>query len=249
MRMPLSVQNTQARYYYRQWPVLYADNHVLALYKPAGLLVQGDATQDITLLELGKAWVKMRYRKPGKVYLGMVHRLDRPVAGAVVVARTSKAAGRLSAQFRSGTVKKCYLAIVEGHLSNPVGRLSDHLERSGRTSRVVDQPSSSGQEARLGYRVIATHRSWSLVEIDLETGRRHQIRLQFAHLGHPLVGDIRYGAARPLPQMQLALLARSISFDHPTRHESMTVTSPLPQGWPWPDTPPNPEAPPWTWRE
>jgi 23S rRNA pseudouridine1911/1915/1917 synthase len=247
--MPLSVQNTQACYYYRQWPVLCEDNQVLALYKPAGLLVQGDETQDITLLELGKAWLKIRYQKPGRVYLGMVHRLDRPVAGAVVFARTSKAAGRLSAQFRSGTVKKCYLAIVEGQLSKPAGHLIHHLERAGRISRVVDPASSSAQEARLGYRVVDTHGPWSLVKIDLETGRRHQIRLQFAHLGHPLVGDIRYGASRSLPQMQLALLARSITFEHPTRHESMTVTSPLPRGWPWPDTVPDPHAPPWTWHE
>jgi 23S rRNA pseudouridine1911/1915/1917 synthase len=235
--------------YYRQWPVLCQDNHVLALYKPAGLLVQGDETQDITLLELGKAWLKSQYQKPGRVYLGMVHRLDRPVAGVVVFARTSKAAGRLSAQFRSGTVQKRYLAIVEGQLLEPAGRLVQQLERHERVSRVVAEGTANSQEARLSYRVLGTHNTWSLVEIDLETGRRHQIRLQFSHIGHPLVGDLRYGASSPLPQMQLALLARAITFDHPTRHEAVTVQSPIPRGWPWPGGVDDPHAPPWTWRE
>ena len=219
-------------FFHPDWPVLYEDNHLLALYKPAGLLVQGDNTQDISLLELGKSWLKERYGKPGQVFLGLVHRLDRPVAGVILFARTSKAAARLSEQFRSGKAKKCYLAIVEGTPNPKSGRLVHHIERTDRFSRIVSEPSSLSQEARLTYRVLETFRSQSLVEVELETGRRHQIRLQLSHLGHPLLGDVRYGASAPLPQKQIALLAWELTVEHPTRKEPMTFRSPFPRGWP-----------------
>jgi 23S rRNA pseudouridine1911/1915/1917 synthase len=239
--------------YRDHFPVLYTDNHLLALYKPAGLLVQGDATQDVSLLELGKAWLKQTYQKPGRVFLGLVHRLDRPVAGVVVFARTSKAAARLSEQFRLGTVEKRYLAIISGHLEEPAGRWVDHLERTGRVSRILTLSDQNAprkvQEARLRYRVLATHDPLSLVEVHLETGRHHQIRVQFAHRGHPLVGDRRYGTATNLEHRPVALFAQAVTLEHPVRHEQLTVESPLPSGWPWPGTPSEANSPPWLWEE
>ncbi|BBO84205.1 RNA pseudouridine synthase [Desulfosarcina ovata subsp. sediminis] len=231
-----------------RWPVLHVDNHLLALYKPAGLLVQGDHTGDASLLELGKQWLKDRFQKPGRVFLAMVHRLDRPVAGVVLFARTSKAAGRLSAQFRERRVEKRYLAVVAGSLPGRSGRLIHHIERRDRQSRVVPTPTPRSQEARLNYTVLAGDGTRSLLEVQLETGRRHQIRIQLAQAGHPILGDLRYGADAPLPERQIALLARSLSVDHPTRGERMVFTSPIPLGWPWPDGSDATEPPPWNWR-
>ncbi|GAB6904300.1 Pseudouridine synthase [Desulfosarcina cetonica] len=232
-----------------RWPVLYTDNHLLALYKPAGLLVQGDRTGDVSLLELGKQWLKVRYAKPGQVFLAMVHRLDRPVAGVVLFARTSKAAARLSAQFRERRVEKRYLAVVAGRLGGESGRLVDHIERRDRRSRVVPAPTPQSQAARLRYTVLARDDRRTLLQVDLETGRRHQIRIQLAHAGHPLLGDLRYGAGEPLPGRQIALLAHVLCVDHPTRDERLVFTCPIPCGWPWPDAALcEADRPPWDWR-
>ncbi|MCF8025879.1 MAG: RNA pseudouridine synthase [Desulfobacteraceae bacterium] len=232
-----------------KWPLFYEDNHLLVVYKPSGLLIQGDRTEDISLLDLAKQWVKIRYEKPGNVYLAPVHRLDRPVAGVTVFARTSKAASRLSAQFREGSVKKRYLAVVEGVVTDAAGQLTDYLERRGATSRILDSPTKNSREARLSFRVIETVGDRSFLEIDLATGRHHQIRAQLANIGHPIVGDLRYGAIRPLPEKQLALFAAEIAFDHPTSKERMCFSSPLPPAWPWPGTADDPEAPCWNWWE
>ena len=232
-----------------RWPVLYEDNHLLAVYKPSGLLVQGDRTGDVSLLDLGKRWLKERYLKPGRVFLAMIHRLDRPVAGVVLFARTSKAAGRLSRQFRERSVEKRYLAVVEGVVSGEAARLVDHIERRNRVSRVVPAPTDGSQEARLRYTVLGRDREKSLLQVFLETGRRHQIRIQLSHIGHPIVGDLRYGAATSLPGRQIALLAHVLSVNHPIRGERLVLTSPMPEGWPWPDVK-NPEyvRSPWDWR-
>ena len=233
-----------------RWPVLYADNHLLAVYKPSGLLVQGDRTGDASLLDLAKQWIKVRYRKPGRVFMGMVHRLDRPVAGVVLFARTSKAASRLSRQFQERSVHKQYLAVVHGRLSDRSGHLLNHIERNNLVSRVVPSPTDSSQEARLHYSVLSTDSQKSLLNILLDTGRRHQIRIQLAHAGHPVLGDLRYGAGMPLPGREIALLAHTLAVDHPTRGERMVFTSPIPQGWPWPDKgTQDSQAPPWDWRE
>jgi 23S rRNA pseudouridine1911/1915/1917 synthase len=216
-----------------RWPVLYLDNHLLALYKPAGLLVQGDRTGDPSLQELAKAWLKERFAKPGRVFLGIVHRLDRPVAGVVLLARTSKAAARLSAQFREGRILKRYWAVVEGEIATPAGTLEDHILRRQQYARIVDAGTPRARAARLTYRVQGVRRGRSLVEIDLATGRHHQIRLQMAHMGHPLVGDRRYGAAASLPAGRIALLARLLGVTHPTRREALTLEAPWPSGWPW----------------
>ena len=232
-----------------RWPVIYEDNHLLAVYKPSGLLVQGDRTGDVCLLDLGKRWLKERYHKPGKVFLAMVHRLDRPVAGVVLLARTSKAAGRLSRQFRERSVDKHYLALVGGSVSEDADRLIDHIERRDRLSRVVPTPTDCSQEARLNYTVLGRESGKSLLKVSLETGRRHQIRIQLAHMGHPILGDLRYGAETPLPDRQIALLAHQLTVEHPTRGDRLLLSSPIPQHWPWPDIGrPGRPAPPWDWR-
>ncbi len=233
-----------------RWPVFYEDNHLLAVYKPAGLLVQGDRSGAVCLLDLGKQWLKDRYHKPGKVFLGMVHRLDRPVAGVVVFARTSKAAARLSGQFRERTVEKTYLAVVDGAMPAASGRLRHHLERIHRHSRVVPTATPRSQEASLRYRVLDRDGRRSLLRIRLETGRRHQIRVQLAQVGCPILGDLRYGAGTALPHRQIALLAHHVAVDHPTRAERIALTCPPPNGWPWPDDRSGGAdiRPPWDWR-
>jgi 23S rRNA pseudouridine1911/1915/1917 synthase len=234
---------------HERWPVFFEDNHLLVVYKPAGLLSQGDETGEANLLDLSKAWIKERHHKPGQAFLGLVHRLDRPVAGAMVFARTSKAAARLSDQIRNRRMRKVYLAVVEGGPPSAAGRLVHCLERRERTVRIVSHPTPLGREARLAYRVRETALGRSLVEIELETGRKHQIRLQLAHVGCPIVGDVRYGASEPLPSRQIALLAREICFEHPTRRETLTFTAPAPAGWPWPTSEPPGEVPFWNWSD
>lgn len=234
---------------HERWPVFYEDNHLLVLYKPAGLLVQGDETGDANLLDLAKGWTKRRHSKPGKAFLGMVQRLDRPVAGVLLFARTSKAAARLSAQLRSRQTRKLYLAVVEGRPAAGTGELTHFIERADRISRVAPRPTPLSREARLAYRVLGTAAGRSLVEIELETGRKHQIRLQLAHIGCPIVGDVRYGASSPLAARQIALFARELAVEHPTRRETLSFSCPLPIGWPWPETDIPTDAPFWNWED
>lgn len=230
--------------------MIYHDNHLLAVYKPAGLLIQKDATNDSSLLDLCKQWIKFRHKKPGEVFLGLVHRLDRPVAGVVLFCRTSKAAGRISAQFRKQEATKIYWAIVEGSLSPPQGKLCHHLIRRRELSTIVqDQPCSASKEARLQYRVLDTANQTSLVEILLETGRHHQIRCQLAHMGHPILGDLRYGARHALPQRQIALLAKCLIVTHPTLKIPLHLQSPLPREWPWRQGSEEAKSVPWSWSE
>jgi 23S rRNA pseudouridine1911/1915/1917 synthase len=237
-------------FYHLSWPILYEDNHLLALYKPAGLLVQGDRTGAHSLLDLAKTWIKERYRKRGEAFLGLVHRLDRPVAGVMLFCRTSKAAARVSEQFRSGRIGKYYLAIVTGNPARSSGRLIDHIEHpENRSSRIAPTPTSASREARLSYRVLAQTTSSSLVEIQLETGRHHQIRVQMSHLGHPILGDLRYGAGAPLARKQIALVASRLTLNHPITKEEMSIISPMPKDWPWPPDQPVFRGPPWDWKE
>lgn len=232
------------------WPVLWEDNHLLGLYKPAGLPVQGDETGGPSLLELAKGWLKERHGKPGRVFLGLVHRLDQPVAGVMLFCRTSKAAGRISEQFRTGRVRKRYLAVVEGTLTRRSERLVHHLERREKqSSRIVKARSDQSREARLTYRVVDVLDGSTLVEIDLETGRHHQIRLQMAHIGHPVLGDLRYGASAPVPGGKIALVATDLTVEHPVKREEVRLHCSLPRGWPWPPSDPKRDGPPWHWRE
>jgi 23S rRNA pseudouridine1911/1915/1917 synthase len=226
-------KNPENGFFSSRWPVLYEDNHLLGLYKPAGLLVQGDSTGDPSLLDLGKHWLKARYAKPGRVFLGLVHRLDRPVAGVVLFARTSKAAARLSAQFRERRVSKEYLAVVHGRLARSDGDLTHHLVREGAFSRVTDAGTAGARAARLRFHRVGVHGDTTLVAVSLLTGRRHQIRVQLAAMGHPILGDLRYGASEPLPNGQIALLAHRLQVAHPTLHAPVVLDSPMPEGWPW----------------
>ncbi|MCE5336223.1 MAG: RluA family pseudouridine synthase [Desulfobacteraceae bacterium] len=237
--------------FHPSWPVFYRDNHLFVVYKPAGLLVQADETREISLLEIGKGWIKQIYQKPGNVFLGMVHRLDRPVAGVILFCRTSKAAARISEQFRTGVAEKYYLAVLEGKLRRSSGDLANHIEkRDNRSSAVVPQKTPCSQEARLSFTTLETKNERTLVRIKLETGRKHQIRAQFAHIGHPILGDLRYGAPAPLPQKQIALFARELHVKHPVKGETMRFTAPLPCGWPWPASGEEAESCiPWDWRE
>lgn len=243
------MENQISSFFHPRWPVFYQDNHLLALYKPAGLLMQGDRTNDITLIALAKQWIKQRYEKPGDVYLGLVHRLDRPVAGVVLFCRTSKAASRISEQFRTGKTKKKYIAVLEGVLKEKSGLLVNQLERHRILARIPDAPTEKSREARLSYTVIDVRDSKTLVEIDLETGKHHQIRLQFSHIGYPVMGDLRYGASAPMPIKQIALFAKELTIIHPIHQTLLTFQSPFPENWPWPDMHPTDAAPLWTWQE
>ncbi len=211
--------------------ILHCDNHLLVVYKPGGLPVQADVTADPDLLTLAKAWIAQEFHKPGAVWLGLVHRLDRPARGVVVLARTSKAAARLSLQFRERTTEKTYRVVVHGQPEPPSGELTHWLESDDRGSRVVAP--GHGKEARLAYRTLSTQGDKTLLEIDLHSGRKHQIRVQMAAIGCPVLGDLRYGAPLPLPDRNIALLAYRLVLQHPTTAIRLTFVAPEPPGWPW----------------
>lgn len=240
------MEKIQHYFYHQRWPVFYEDNHLLVLYKPAGLIMQRDRKHRVNLLDLAKMWIKIRYNKPGNAFAGMVQRLDGPVAGVVVVARTSKAASRLSAQIRDGSVEKQYLAVVEGRPAKDFALLENNLVRDGRKSRIVSAPQPGSQIARLKYDCVESRGHTSLLKIALETGRRHQIRVQLAGIGCPIVGDVNYGASKALPDGRIALLAHRLAFDHPTQKHRLDFEAPIPQGWPWEEPGPNSNRPPWT---
>ncbi len=211
--------------------VLYEDNHLLALVKPAGIATMGAAAGEPSLLNLARQYIKTRYAKPGNVYLGVVSRLDEPVSGVVLLARTSKAAARLNEQFRGRTVEKTYWAIVEGMIQPAAGRWEDRLakdEQRRRMRPVAD--TETGQEARLEYRRLKRLPAGSLIEIALHTGRKHQIRVQFASHGWPILGDRKYGAVRPFPS-GIALHSRRLAFDHPISKQRIEIEAPLPAVW------------------
>lgn len=212
--------------------ILHEDNHCLAVDKPAGVLVQADRTGDPTIVDLLRDELRQRLQRPGNIFLAAVHRLDRPVSGVLLLARTSKAATRLAAQFRGGTVEKTYLALVERAPEPAEGALEDLLVKDPSTNRVrIARAGEPGaRAAHLGYRVVARHAAGTLVEVRLGTGRSHQIRVQLAARGSPIVGDLRYGSQRALGAM-IALHASSLVFQHPTRGEAIEVHSPMPENW------------------
>ena len=208
--------------------ILYIDNHLLVVNKPAGLLVQGDATKRTTLLDIGKDYLRREFNKPGNVYLGLVHRLDRLVSGTIIFARTSKAASRLSEQFRNGSVRKVYRAIIEGIIAKN-GRFNDYIDRRGSKSFITND--SSGKYAELDYKRIKKVNNFSFVEINLLTGRHHQIRVQFSHRGYPILGDIRYEAKNRLSENALALHAYSITIFHPITKQELNFKADMPSSW------------------
>jgi 23S rRNA pseudouridine1911/1915/1917 synthase len=212
--------------------VLHEDNHLLVLEKPAGLPTMGASAGQPSLVTWAKSYLKDKYHKPGNVYVGVVSRLDSLVSGLVVLARTSKAAGRLSEQFREGEVDKEYLALVEGHVDPPSAELVDWLRHDEPSRRVhVTVPSASGaKEARLTYERLGMVRDTSLLRVTLHTGRKHQIRVQLADCGHPLLGDEKYGSRRSFPH-GIALHAARLAIRHPVRDEILRFESQPPSVW------------------
>jgi 23S rRNA pseudouridine1911/1915/1917 synthase len=196
------------------------------------MLTMGDKTGDLTLLELARGYVKDKYGKPGNVFLGVVHRLDRPVSGVVLFARTSKAAARLSHQFRVGAVRKVYYACVDGKPSKPSGKLIDYLvkDRDHNIVARAAESAPSAQRATLEYRLIRSHRARSLLEIRPQEGRSHQIRVQLAAHGMPIVGDVKYGARRAWSG-RIALHAVELEFEHPVRHDVVKLKAAPPIEW------------------
>jgi 23S rRNA pseudouridine1911/1915/1917 synthase len=218
--------------------VLYEDNHCLAVNKPAGLPSQGDESGDASLVDIVTGYLRERYRKPGNVYVGLVHRLDRPTSGVVLVAKTSKAASRLSAQFRAGSISKVYWAIVERAPREDDGVWIDWLGKDRRINRarLLSEGDSEGKEARVSFRVLERWGDRAWLELRPWTGRSHQLRVQLARRGFPILGDGKYGATSRLVALdgrsRIALHARQLTFMHPTHQEAIVVEAPVPADWP-----------------
>ncbi len=212
--------------------ILYEDNHLLVVNKHCGDLVQPDPSGESALEDRIKAFIKARDRKPGEVFLGVVHRIDRPVSGAVLFAKTSKALVRLNEMIREGRIRKVYWALTENRPEAEEGTLRHYILRDGRTNRskACDAPRPEAKEGRLSYRVVGAGTHYTLLEVELLTGRHHQIRAQLAKIGCPIRGDLKYGARRSLPGGGISLHSRCVRFDHPVRHESVAVTAPVPAG-------------------
>lgn len=211
--------------------VVYEDNHLLIVNKAPGEIVQGDKTGDTPLSETLRQWLKEKYAKPGNVFVGVIHRLDRPVAGLVVFAKTSKALSRMNELFRLGKVEKTYWAITRGTPPDDEGRLRHYLTSVERINKsfVSDTPVKGAKEAVLSYRVVARGDRYNLLEVKLETGRKHQIRVQLASIGCPIRGDLKYGDKRSNPDGSISLMARRIRFPHPVSGKLIDVTAPVPE--------------------
>src|SRR5262245_15763718 len=212
--------------------VLYEDNHCLAINKPAGRLSTHFQGKEETLDRQVKAYLKEKYAKPGDVFLGVVHRLDRPVSGVLLFARTSKAAERIARQFREGTIDKVYWAVVEGEMVSPAGSLEDWLLKDRRRGRVeVVEPRTPGaRQALLHFQRKAIHSELTWVEVRPQTGRTHQLRVQLAHHGHPIYGDAKYGSVHTFGRA-VGLHARALTFLHPVRYEPITLKADVPRQW------------------
>ncbi len=213
--------------------ILYEDNHLLILNKRSGEIVQGDKTGDEPLSETLKAFIAKRDSKPGQVFMGVTHRLDRPVSGTVVFAKTSKALERMNAMFRDGSVHKTYWALCCEKPANPEGELEDWLVRNEKQNKsfVTSRPGGEAKLARLRYRFLGSTERYHLVEVELLSGRHHQIRCQLSHMGCPIKGDLKYGAPRSNPDGGISLMARNIQFIHPVKKTQVDVTAPVPASW------------------
>lgn len=216
--------------------ILYEDNHLIAVRKRVGDIVQGDKTGDVPLSDMVKNFLKDKYQKPGNVYLGVVHRLDRPVSGVVLFAKTSKALPRLNKIFAEHKgVKKTYLAIVANKPSQPQGTLTHWLTRNEKqnTARAYDREVPGSKKAVLDYRLIAQSERYFLLEIELHTGRHHQIRCQLSKMGCPIRGDLKYGAPRSNPDGGISLHAWRLELEHPVSHQNIVIEAPLPEERLW----------------
>lgn len=215
--------------------VLYEDNHIIIVYKEAGEIVQGDKTGDEPLSEIVKRWIKDKYQKPGNVFLGIVHRLDRPVSGLVVFAKTSKALTRLNNMFRNGEVHKTYWAIVTRPPFEKEATLTDWLVRNERQNKsyAYNHQVPTSKKSTLHYKVINQSERYTLLEINLMTGRHHQIRCQLSNMDCPIKGDLKYGAQRSNSDGSISLLSHRIEFIHPVSKENICIESPLPNDNLW----------------
>ena len=215
--------------------VVYEDNHLIIVSKTANEIVQGDKTGDVPLSETVKEYLREKYHKPGNVFIGVTHRLDRPVSGLVVFAKTSKALARMNELFRLGEVHKVYWALVREQPPAEEGELVHWLVRDEEKnkSRAYDRERPGSKRAVLHYRVIGRSRSFYLLEVELLTGRHHQIRCQLAKIGCPIVGDLKYGSPRSCPDGGICLHARRVNFIHPVSNQEVDVEAPLPQSGLW----------------
>ena len=215
--------------------VIYEDNHIIVVNKAPGEIVQGDKTGDTPLSETVKDWIKQAHNKPGNVFLGVVHRLDRPVAGLVIFAKTSKALTRLNDMFRNGDVHKTYWAIVRNRPPKDSDLLTHYIStvEKNNKSYASATPKAGAKESRLSYKVIATGDRYNLLEIQLMTGRKHQIRVQMSAIGCPIKGDLKYGDRRSNPDGSISLIARRIQFVHPVSGKEIDLTAPVPDDRLW----------------
>lgn len=215
--------------------VLYEDNHLIAVNKKSGDIVQGDKTGDKTLADFIKDYIKKKYKKPGEVFLGTIHRLDRPTSGIVVYARTSKALVRMNEQFRNNQVKKTYLAIVKNRPPSDVGTLKNHLKKNTKQNKSYITQNKNSKYAMLKYKLLKHLDNYYLLEINPHTGRHHQIRVQLANIGCVIKGDLKYGAKRSNKNGSIDLVAQRLEFIHPVRKEPLIITSPYPKTSIWQD--------------
>ena len=215
--------------------VVYEDNHIIIVNKQSGEIVQGDKTGDRPLSDIVKDYIKEKYQKPGAVFLGVVHRLDRPVSGLVIFARTSKALTRLNKMFAEGEIHKTYWAIVKNAPKEPEGALEHWLVRNEKQNKSYAYPTEkpNAKKAILKYSTLAHSDNYTLLEVRLLTGRHHQIRCQLAAMGCPIKGDLKYGAARSNPDGSISLMARRVEFVHPISKEPITVEAPVPNDTLW----------------
>lgn len=210
--------------------VIYEDNHIIVINKQPGEIVQGDKTGDKPLVEIVREYIKEKYNKPGNVFCGVVHRLDRPVGGLVVFAKTSKALTRLNEMFRDGKVHKTYWAISRNRPAQESARLTHYITTVEKTNKSTAHatPKPNSKEARLTYRLLGSSDRYHLLEVNLETGRKHQIRVQLSAIGCPIRGDLKYGDKRSNPDGSISLMARSIEFEHPVSHKLLRLYAPIP---------------------
>ena len=215
--------------------VVYEDNHIIIVNKQSGEIVQGDKTGDTPLSDIVKQYIKDKYNKPGNVFLGVVHRLDRPVSGLVVFAKTSKALSRLNEMFRIGDVHKTYWAIVKKNDIAPEATLTDWLTRNERQNKSYahNREVPGAKKAVLSYKVRSVSDNYMLLEVQLMTGRHHQIRCQLAHMGCPIKGDLKYGSPRSNPDGSISLMSRRVEFVHPVSKETIAVEAPVPNDRLW----------------
>ena len=221
--------------YSKTMKVLYEDNHIIIINKAAGEIVQGDKTGDKSLCDTMKAYIKEKYAKPGNVFIGLPHRLDRPVSGIVVFAKTSKALERLNRMFSEGSVKKIYWALTKGIPVPAEAEIDSWILRNEKMNKSFSYPKEvkGSKRAVLHYRLAAASQNYNLIEVELKTGRHHQIRCQLSSIGCPIKGDLKYGAQRSNPDGSISLHARYIEFIHPVSKELIAVTAPLPDDRLW----------------